>query len=643
LPTVAFTSPPARSTDVAINTAIGITFSEMMDTTTITAESFTVRDSEGRSVLGKITYSGLTATFTPRFDLQGSTEYVVTLAESVRDLDGTPIGTPYIFSFRTGSYWDRTPPVLVATAPENNAGSVSVDSVVVATFSEDVDPASVTASRVSVRDEIGEALDGTVSINGGRSVVFRPRAYFRERTRYIVEISPDIADLAGNVLGRGYSFSFETGDALERTPPVVISTSPASAEQGVAVDTTISVTFSEAIDPSSVTTATMTVMDVDGTSVSGTVNVSGTTATFVPLRPLDYGVAYIVIIDSTVEDLSGNRMPASYSFGFTTITAAADAIITYVTPSTSRVLFEPGALSEANRQSLEASIRNLSYTNPNYFYVANGSVEGQPIVVAVYELHYEIGSRRKRVFVAHLVEENACEDGCDAVIAAMNGSNTFGNGAYDLFVPQSGPADFQGRWPLRLMTKSGIPVIAPDSPAFGAYAYNPSTSYDVVQDDLAGFEVGVDFLVRIGVLQGYPRRVFSSGISWGGSRSLMFGAVIQGTAENEDAIYAASPQIELELDPRPIFDAFHVTGLIQNGHPDTIPDMLLRSDARIRLAYGDGDYVLTENTIPLVESLADVSSGRIDGGIVGLGHAMDVEDLEAFFTDWLSPSGQAGE
>src|SRR5690606_9947722 len=133
-----------RSTDVAINTAIGITFSEMMDTTTITAESFTVRDSEGRSVLGKITYSGLTATFTPRFDLQGSTEYVVTLAESVRDLDGTPIGTPYIFSFRTGSYWDRTPPVLVATAPENNAGSVSVDSVVVATFSEDVDPASVT-------------------------------------------------------------------------------------------------------------------------------------------------------------------------------------------------------------------------------------------------------------------------------------------------------------------------------------------------------------------------------------------------------------------------------------------------------------------------------------------------------------------
>ncbi|MCX6168390.1 MAG: Ig-like domain-containing protein, partial [Ignavibacteriales bacterium] len=65
------------------------------------------------------------------------------------------------------------------------------------------------------------------------------------------------------------------------TIPTVSSTSPANAATAVAFGSNITATFSEAMNSSSITTATFTLMQ--GTSfVSGTVSYTGTTATFRP-------------------------------------------------------------------------------------------------------------------------------------------------------------------------------------------------------------------------------------------------------------------------------------------------------------------------------------------------------------------------
>ena len=64
------------------------------------------------------------------------------------------------------------------------------------------------------------------------------------------------------------------------TTPTVSSTDPASGAAGVAFNQKIAATFSEAMDSSTITTASFTLMQ--GTSfVSGTVFYTGTTATFV--------------------------------------------------------------------------------------------------------------------------------------------------------------------------------------------------------------------------------------------------------------------------------------------------------------------------------------------------------------------------
>jgi hypothetical protein len=107
----------------------------------------------------------------------------------------------------------------------------------------------------------------------------------------------------------------------EPTPPTgsptVSSTSPANGAIGIALNSTITATFSEPMDASTVTTSTFTLNNV----VTGTVWYSGTTATFTPVAPssyLAYSTSYTATITTGVKDMAGNAMAAPYTWTFTT-------------------------------------------------------------------------------------------------------------------------------------------------------------------------------------------------------------------------------------------------------------------------------------------------------------------------------------
>jgi len=105
------------------------------------------------------------------------------------------------------------------------------------------------------------------------------------------------------------------------TPPTVTSTSPADSATGVGINTAISVTFSEAMDASTVTTTTFTVK-AGSTVVPGTVNSSGTTATFTPTGNLAYITSYTATVTTGAKDLAGNVLSNNYVWNFTTGTAS---------------------------------------------------------------------------------------------------------------------------------------------------------------------------------------------------------------------------------------------------------------------------------------------------------------------------------
>ena len=104
--------------------------------------------------------------------------------------------------------------------------------------------------------------------------------------------------------------------ADDTTPPTVSSTSPAADATGVAVDTTVSITFSEAMDASTITTSSF-ILD----SVSGSVSYdSGTyTATFTPSANLDGSTTYTATLSTAITDVAGNPLAAEYSWSFITV------------------------------------------------------------------------------------------------------------------------------------------------------------------------------------------------------------------------------------------------------------------------------------------------------------------------------------
>ena len=115
-------------------------------------------------------------------------------------------------------------------------------------------------------------------------------------------------------------------DGPDSTPPTVSSTSPVSGATGVAIDTAVTATFSEAMDASTITTDSFTLA---GSAVSGTVtyNSDTYTATFTPDANLDYDHQYTATLTTAITDVAGNPLAAAYSWSFTTEWASSDPLI----------------------------------------------------------------------------------------------------------------------------------------------------------------------------------------------------------------------------------------------------------------------------------------------------------------------------
>jgi len=99
-PIVSSTGPLNSATDVAINTKISTTFSEQMEPSTITGTIFTLKQGS-TSVPGAVTYSGVTATFTPDNDLAYSTTYTATVTTEAENLAGNGLAVNKVWSFTT--------------------------------------------------------------------------------------------------------------------------------------------------------------------------------------------------------------------------------------------------------------------------------------------------------------------------------------------------------------------------------------------------------------------------------------------------------------------------------------------------------------------------------------------------------------
>src|SRR5207249_2861185 len=103
----------------------------------------------------------------------------------------------------------------------------------------------------------------------------------------------------------------------DTTAPTVSFTVPANAATGVSISGKIAAAFSEAMDPSTINTASFT-LNQGATAVAGTVSYAGVTATFTPAGNLAPLTAYTATVTTGAKDLAGNALPTDFVWTFTT-------------------------------------------------------------------------------------------------------------------------------------------------------------------------------------------------------------------------------------------------------------------------------------------------------------------------------------
>ncbi|MDD5189979.1 MAG: Ig-like domain-containing protein [Dehalococcoidales bacterium] len=309
-PTVSSIIPTNLATGVGVNSAISAIFSEAMNPLTVTNLTFTLKQG-ATPVNGTVSYAGVTATFTPLANLFFNTVYTVTITTGVKDLAGNPLAADRVWNFTTGTAPDITAPTVSSTIPADNATGVAVNSTMMATFSEAMQPLTTISFTLN---QGATVVLGAVT-NAGMTATFTPLANLAFNTVYTATVTTGAKDLAGNALAAAKVWSFTTGAAPDTTAPTVSSTVPADIATGVAVDSAVVATFNEGMQ--SLTNLSFTLKQ-GATAVLGAVTNLGLTATFTPDVPLAPNTIYTATITTGAKDLAGNPLAADKVWSFTT-------------------------------------------------------------------------------------------------------------------------------------------------------------------------------------------------------------------------------------------------------------------------------------------------------------------------------------
>jgi hypothetical protein len=353
-PTVLSTSPITVATApypvVTVGSSISATFNKAMTANTLNSATFLLVTTNGETAVtvnGVITYAAGsdTATFAPIGGLAYNTAYTATITTGAEDLAGSGLAANYSWKFTTGNPLTSPPtvtstnpvtPNLTATPPVPENMDVPVNQVISATFNEAMNPATIVAANFTLT-ALGSptSVSGLVAYSGiSNELVFVPSANLLPNTTYNAVITTGVQDLAGQPMALAYPWSFKTGAAMDITPPELVTTVPASAAINVPVNQVVSATFTEAMNPLTLTTSTFLLYpgsSASGTPVPATITYNPVTfiATLTPTNPLVISSFYTATVTNGATDLAGNPLgstgPPPNPWTFNTGTTAPQA------------------------------------------------------------------------------------------------------------------------------------------------------------------------------------------------------------------------------------------------------------------------------------------------------------------------------
>jgi hypothetical protein len=403
-PTVIANTPANGTALVGTTTSVTATFNKAVDPTTVNSNTFQLVDSSNNVVSATVTYDSSTfiATLQPTGALSTETNYTATVRggatdPTVKDISGNPMASSYTWAFETATppgtcpctVWPST--IVPGTVDSGDSGSAELG----VRFRSDVGgyitgiryhkSTSNTGTHVgSLWSNTGTLLGSATFVNesssGWQQVSFTNPVAITAGTTYVASYfapaghysysggffttagvdSPPLhalvngTDGSNGIYAMGATSAFPTttfnsanywvdvvfSTNLPSQPPTVSSFSPGNGASGIGTATAVTVTFSKAVDLTTLNASTFQLLDPAGNAVSASVSYNSSTFTAI-LQPgvaLAASTTYTAVVrggpsDPRVKDTSGTALAANTIWSFATGTSSQPPVVLSVTPA----------------------------------------------------------------------------------------------------------------------------------------------------------------------------------------------------------------------------------------------------------------------------------------------------------------------
>jgi Ice-binding-like/Bacterial Ig-like domain len=224
-----------------------------------------------------------------------------------------------------------TPPTVISVEPPNGSAGVCPNTIVTATFSKAMNPATINDTTFLLAGPGTTAVAGVVTYDApSNTATFTPSSALAIPTvTYTATITTGATDTFGNALASDFVWTFTTGTTTCLSgPPTVISVTPPDLSAGICPDTVVVATFSEAMNPATINSTTF-LLAAGSTPVAGAVTYDAPShvATFTPTSSLALSTLYTATITTGAQDLFGNALASDFVWSFTTAATPCASIV----------------------------------------------------------------------------------------------------------------------------------------------------------------------------------------------------------------------------------------------------------------------------------------------------------------------------
>ncbi|MDO8501203.1 MAG: Ig-like domain-containing protein [Gemmatimonadaceae bacterium] len=242
-PRVLSATPVDGAVNVSATPLVQVTFSEPMDSASITSSTVTMKDAASGAVLpGIVSYARNTriATWSASPPLPSERRVITTVTTGVKDVAGNPLAAAHSFAFTVR---ETVPPVVLEFTPPNGA-TIPMGTFPTVRFSERMGDLTglrwidSTSQSVLTTALLADTITNVVTV--------RPASRVRSLVPYTISIDERALDRAGNPTTSIMKFTFRYG---EWSLPNIVSRFPANGATGVPVSVVMSVELDAPILP----------------------------------------------------------------------------------------------------------------------------------------------------------------------------------------------------------------------------------------------------------------------------------------------------------------------------------------------------------------------------------------------------------